>query len=116
MSLTLTPTQVADVLREILATRRGYSPLNDALSDVGCAAARKDEMRLQGRSRTMLRALLALMAFPWDGTPYRVKDAAETVGLTPLEVLRDAVLWQELGVLMHVPELRAYKRVQFLVA
>ncbi len=64
-----------------------------------------------GYSRSTLRALLVLSAFPADGTLRSLSDVAKAVDCSPSTTHRYVGTWVAVGMLERDPDSRRYRRV-----
>jgi hypothetical protein len=62
-------------------------------------------------SRVILRAVLALAAFPADGTERELTDVARQLGFSPATTHRYLGTWMAVGLLEQNPRSRRYRRV-----
>jgi len=62
-------------------------------------------------SRSTLRALLALAAFPADGSEHELTDVARQLGFSPGTTHRYVCTWMAVGLLEQDPRSRRYRRV-----
>jgi DNA-binding MarR family transcriptional regulator len=110
VSITLSSAQVAQVVRA--ATRgEGLSGLLTALNDPqnlrASVLASLDSNRY---SRSALRSLLVLTAFPLDGAERELTDVAKQLGMSPSTTHRYVATWVEVGMLERDPTSRKYRR------
>ncbi len=111
MTITLTERQVARVVREV----QGGSPL-EALPDglerlAGLRGALVPLLDDATYSRSTLRALLVLGAFPPDGGERELTDVAKQLDLSPSTTHRYIGTWMAVGLLEQHPRTRRYRRV-----
>lgn len=109
VTITLTDWQVARVMRE--AAGAGPAMVPAGLDEFG---------RLRGTvlpllddeaySRSTLRALLVLGAFPSDGSERELTDVARQLDLSPSTTHRYIGTWMALGLLEQHPRSRRYRR------
>jgi IclR helix-turn-helix domain len=110
VTITLTGGQVARVLREASA-----DPALDALPgglddfDELCGAV-LPLLEDSAYSRSTLRALLVLSAFPPDSSERELTDVARQVGLSPSTTHRYICTWTALGLLEQHARTRRYRR------
>jgi hypothetical protein len=110
VSIGLTSAQVTRVLQEAAGT-----PALETMLDVlrHPDAVRRAAHRLledPTYSRSTLRAILVLAAFPVDGRPIEVTDLAGELGLSPSTTYRYVSTWLALGLLEQDPRSRRYRR------
>jgi hypothetical protein len=110
VTITLTEWQVARVVREV----HGESHL-EALPDVehlaGMRGALVPLLDDATYSRSTLRALLVLAAFPPDGGERELTDVARQLDLSPSTTHRYIGTWMAVGLLEQHPRTRRYRRV-----
>jgi hypothetical protein len=110
VTITLTESQVARIVREV----SGESALEELPAGL-------DELsRLRGTllpllddaaySRSTLRALLVLGAFPSDGGERELTDVARQLDLSPSTTHRYIGTWMAVGLLEQHPRTRRYRR------
>ncbi len=111
VTITLTDRQVRQVLREA----SGRTSLASVLPEVGglevlrsVVLSLKDDATC---SRSTLRALLVLAAFPADGSERELSDVARQLGLSPSTTHRYIGTWMAVGMLEQDPRSRRYRRV-----
>jgi hypothetical protein len=110
VSITLTDWQVARVISEasggtgVTALLAG---LNNPQTLRSSVLALLDEERY---SRSILRALLVLGAFPADGSERELTDLARQIDLSPSTTHRYIATWTALGCLKQEPRSRRYSR------
>jgi IclR helix-turn-helix domain len=111
VTITLTDAQVARIVREASGPA-GFAPaFSSALSDPGTLA--KSVLPFladQGYSRSVLRALLVLAAFPSDGSERELSAVAEQLSLSGSTTHRYLRTWTAVGVLERDPDSRRYRR------
>jgi IclR helix-turn-helix domain len=111
VSIVLTSSQLAQVVRETSHERKGVISLLPTLNDLRCAAEVVDAHAGAGKvSRSVLRALLVLAAFPLDGTYRPLIDVSKEVGYNPSTAHRYASTWLAIGLLEQDPKSRKYRR------
>jgi hypothetical protein len=110
VTITLTDAQVARVVREA----SGRASLTELLSGVSgfeellsIVRSHMDDVKC---SRSMLRALLVLGAFPADGSERELTDVARQVGFSPSTTHRYVGTWMALGLLEQESRSRRYRR------
>lgn len=110
VTITLTEWQVARIMREVTGE-----------SGLAALPAGVDELsRLRGAlqpllddatySRSTLRALLVLGAFPVDGEERELTDVARQLDLSPSTTHRYIGTWMAVGLLEQHPRSRRYRR------
>jgi hypothetical protein len=110
ITITLTDVQVARVVREATGTP-GLITLLSGVSDLTeVRRALQPLLRDTKGSRSTLRALLVLAAFPADGSERELADIANTLDLTPSTTYRYVRTWTELELLEQDPTSRRYRR------
>jgi hypothetical protein len=110
LTITLTDSQVA----QIVGRAAGVVGLNQMLAPVdGEATIRRllDAAEdVDSYSRSTLRALMVLAAFPDDGTSREITEVARQLGLSPSTTHRYVGTWVAIGVLVQQPRTRTYRR------
>jgi DNA-binding MarR family transcriptional regulator len=106
ITITLSKTQVKQVMRgatdeDALARLGGIGALK-----LASYRERLDDDRF---SRSLLRGLMVLAAFPSDGSSRRVTDVAKQLGLGASTTHRYAITLVELGLLERDPASRHYR-------
>jgi IclR-like helix-turn-helix domain-containing protein len=108
--IALTDVQVAQVLRE---TSGGASPVR-LLAEVSDVDALRRVVRPlledEAFSRSTLRALLVLAAFPADGSERALTDVARQLGFFAGTTHRYVGTWMAVGLLEQNPRSRRYRR------
>jgi hypothetical protein len=107
--ITLTSRQVAEVLREASAGPN-VEGLLSGVGDVEAvrgALAQIDDPRC---SRSTLRAVLVLAAFPADGSEMDLRDIADRLGFSPSTTHRYVCSWLAVGLLTQDQHSRRYRR------
>jgi hypothetical protein len=110
VTITLTEWQVARILREVTG-ESGLVALPaglDALS--GLRGALQPLLDDAAYSRSTLRALLVLGAFPTDGEERELTDVAKQLDLSPSTTHRYIGTWMAVGLLEQHPRSRRYRR------
>ena len=110
VTITLTESQVARIVREVTG-ESGILALPAGLDELS---------RLRGTlqpllddaaySRSTLRALLVLGAFPADGEERELTDVARQLDLSPSTTHRYIGTWMAVGLLEQHPRSRRYRR------
>lgn len=110
VTITLTELQVARIVREVTG-ESGILALPAGLDELS---------RLRGMlqpllddaaySRSTLRALLVLGAFPTDGEERELTDVARQLDLSPSTTHRYIGTWMAVGLLEQHPRSRRYRR------
>jgi hypothetical protein len=110
LTITLTDSQVA----QIVGRAAGVVGLNQMLAPVGGEATIRRLLEaaedIDSYSRSTLRALMVLAAFPDDGTSREITDVARQLGLSPSTTHRYVGTWVAIGVLVQQPRTRTYRR------
>lgn len=108
--ITLTDGQVEQVVRAV-AGRPGVVDLLSEVSGLdmlrSVAIPMLDDLRC---SRSTLRALLVLAAFPGDGSERELADVARELEFSPSTTHRYIVTWLTVGLLEQEPRSRRYRR------
>jgi hypothetical protein len=111
VTITLTDGQV----RQVVLETTGRTSLASVLPEVGgLEALRRVVLSLKDDatcSRSTLRALLVLAAFPVDGSERELSDVARQLGLSPSTTHRYIGTWMLVGLLEQDPRSRRYRRV-----
>lgn len=111
MTITLTESQVARIVREV-AGESHLDGLPDGLEELsslrGALAPLLDDATY---SRSTLRALLVLGAFPPDGGERELTDVARQLDLSPSTTHRYIGTWMAVGLLEQHPRTRRYRRM-----
>ena len=111
VSVTLSPAQVAEVVRQ---ASDGAGRTAAMLAGLGDARELKAAMSpLLGDatySQSTLRAAQTLAAFPIDGSERALTDVARELGLSPPTTHRYVITWEALGLLERDPRSRRYSR------
>jgi DNA-binding MarR family transcriptional regulator len=107
ITITLSKTQVKQVMRG--ATDE--DALARLLGGIGALklASYRDRLDDDRFSRSLLRGLMVLAAFPSDGRSRRVTDVAKQLGLGASTTHRYAITLVELGLLERDPASRHYR-------
>jgi DNA-binding MarR family transcriptional regulator len=107
ISITLSSTQIKQIVRNT-ADGEGLAALLGRLDTLNLAsyANRADDDRF---SRSLLRGLMVLAAFPADGSARQITDVARQLGLGASTTHRYAVTLVELGLLERDPVSRHYR-------
>jgi IclR helix-turn-helix domain len=110
VTVTLTAAQIESVLRET-AGRSGITALLDGLSGrAELHGMLRTLLADQKVSRSTIRALLVLSAFPSDGTLREVTDLPAQLGLSQSTAHRYVRTWVRLGLLEQDPTTKQYRR------
>ena len=114
ITIALTDAQVARVMREA-AGESGLAPaFSSALGDPKTLSKSvRPFLADHGYSRSVLRALLVLAAFPADGAERELTAVAEQLSLSASTTHRYLRTWTAVGLLERDPETRRYRRAQF---
>jgi hypothetical protein len=110
ISITLTRAQVAEVLRKEATARPHVFSLQATLTDLPSAARVIDATHEEGLSRSTLRSLLVLIAFPEDGSYRGLAEVSKEVGYNPSTAHRYVSTWIAVGLLEQDPRSRRYRR------
>ncbi len=109
VTISLTGWQVARVLEASAAT--GLAALPQGLSEFGkLQSAVLPLLDDTAFSRSTLRALLVLGAFPADGEERELTDVARELELSPSTTHRYIGTWMAVGLLEQHPRSRRYRR------
>jgi hypothetical protein len=111
VTIALTEAQVARVLREASGSAGLAPAFSSALSDPATLA--KSVLPFladQGYSRSVLRALLVLAAFPADGSERELSAVAHQLSLSGSTTHRYLRTWTAVGLLERDPNSRRYRR------
>jgi hypothetical protein len=106
VAITLSPTQVDDVVRA--ASRSRAPSISTSIADsqgVGCLPNGASDPRL---SRSLLRGLSLLSRFGQDGAARGIVELAHDAGMSPSTAHRYASTLVELGLLQRDPKTRKY--------
>jgi IclR-like helix-turn-helix domain-containing protein len=110
VTITLTDWQVARVVREA-SVPPGLTALPVGLDDFGeLRGAVLPLLDDAAYSRSTLRALLVLGAFPPDGSERELTDVARQLDLSPSTTHRYIGTWMAVGLLEQHPRSRRYRR------
>ena len=110
VSIVLTSSQLAQVVRET-SLEQAVVSLLPALDHLRSAAEVIDAQAHDGEvSRSVLRALLVLAAFPYDGTYRALVEVARELGYNPSTTHRYVSTWLAVGLLEQDPRSRKYRR------
>lgn len=111
VSIVLTSAQLGKVMRDTSRTQDGVPSLLSTFSDLGLASKVVDAQAGSANvSRSVLRALLVLAAFPLDGTYRALADVSKEVAYNPSTTHRYASTWLAIGLLEQDPKSRKYRR------
>jgi hypothetical protein len=113
VTISLTDSQVARVMREASGPL-GFAPaFSSAMGDPKTlASAVSPFLSDHGYSRSVLRALLVLAAFPTDGRERELTAVAEQLSLSASTTHRYLRTWTAVGMLERDPDTRRYRRAQ----
>ena len=110
VTITLTDAQVAQVLDEA----SGRASVASVLPELSALdTMRSVLLSIEGDarcSRSALRALLVLAAFPGDGGERELTDVARELGFSPSTAHRYIGTWLAIGLLEQEPRSRRYRR------
>jgi AraC-like DNA-binding protein len=110
VTITLTDWQVARIVREA-AGESELASLPSGLDGLpGLRGALLPLLDDATYSRSTLRALLVLGAFPADGGELELTDVARQLGLSPSTTHRYIGTWMAVGLLEQHPRSRRYRR------
>jgi IclR helix-turn-helix domain len=111
VSIVLTSSQLAQVARETTRSGQGVASLLGTFENLSSASRSLDAQAASGHiSRSVLRALIVLAAFPCDGAHRALGDVAKQLGFSPSTVHRYASTWLAIGLLEQDPTSRQYRR------
>jgi hypothetical protein len=111
VSIVLTSSQLAQVARETSREQRGVISLLPTLNGLRSSAQVIDAQADAGKvSRSVLRALLVLAAFPPDGTYRPLVAVSKELGYNPSTTHRYVSTWLAVGLLEQDPKSRKYRR------
>lgn len=111
ITIALTDAQIARVMREASGPAGLAPAFSSALGDPETLA--KSVLPFladHGYSRSVLRALLVLAAFPADGSERELTAVAEQLSLSPSTTHRYLRTWTAVGLLERDPDSRRYRR------
>lgn len=109
ISIMLTQAQITSIMRE--GGSRASSLLG-SLEDLSAAADLIDGASAKAAvSRSTLRALLVLAAYPADGSYRALADVAREVGYNASTTHRYTSTWLAVGLLEQDPRSRRYRRI-----
>ena len=106
VSIELSKAQINRVIREAAHDGIADSRMLEQL-DVDAFNTRLDDVRF---SRSLLRGLMVLAAFPVDGSDRAVTDVAKQLGMGISTTHRYAATFVEVGLLERDPVSRRYRR------
>jgi hypothetical protein len=106
ISITLSPTQVDDVLR---SAARSRAPSVSAVIGDAPVGMLPDDTHDRRLSRSLLRGLSILSHFDADGRPKGIVELAGELGMSPSTAHRYAATLVELGLLERCPRSRKYR-------
>jgi hypothetical protein len=110
VTITLTDAQIRQVTRAATKGSRGLATLLAHQTDLRAAAqAVGSSAELRGISRSALRAMLVLCAFPTDGSYRTLAEVTQLVGLSPSTAHRYVTTWVVVGVLEQEAVTRRYR-------
>jgi IclR helix-turn-helix domain len=110
VSIVLTSSQLAQVARAASPEDRGVASLLSTFGNLGAASQILDAADTANVSRSVLRALLVLSAFPLDGAHRALADVANELGYNPSTTHRYVGTWLAIGLLEQDPKSRKYRR------
>jgi DNA-binding MarR family transcriptional regulator len=107
VSIELSKAQINRVIREAAHDTSIADPRALQQLDVDAFHTRLDDVRF---SRSLLRGLMVLAAFPADGSDRAVTDVAKQLGMGVSTTHRYASTFVEVGLLERDPVTRRYRR------
>jgi hypothetical protein len=108
--IALTDAQIRQVTRAAGDGSGGLAALLAQQTDLQAAAqAVQTSAEFDGISRSALRAVLVLCAFPMDGSYRALGEVAQLVGLSPSTAHRYVTTWVVVGVLEQEAVTRRYR-------
>ena len=110
VSIVLTSSQLAQVHRDTSSEEQGLGSLLATFENLGSASELLDAAYTANVSRSVLRALLVLAAFPLDGAYRALADVAREIGNNPSTTHRYVSTWLAIGLLEQDPKTRKYRR------
>ena len=110
LTVTLTRGQVTDVLSRVTGVLGVANLLSAVSADEATQELLLGLMDTEGYSRSTLRALLVLTAFPADGSARELTDVARQLRLSPSTTHRYVATWLATGLLIQEPRSRVYRR------
>jgi hypothetical protein len=111
VSIVLSAAQLAQVMRDSSRPEHGVPSLLSTFNDLGLASKVVDtEVGTANVSRSVLRALLVLAAFPSDGAYRALAGVSKELGYNPSTTHRYASTWLAIGLLEQDPKSRKYRR------
>jgi response regulator of citrate/malate metabolism len=110
VSIVLTRSQLAHVLREASPGQPGIASLVPGIDDLRSSSSLVVDSQSDGVSRSVLRALFVLAAFPLDGSSRSLTEVADDTGYNRSTTHRYVSTWLSVGVLEQDPKSRRYWR------
>lgn len=110
VSIVLTSSQLAQVARVTSPEDRGVGSLLSTSGNLSSASRVLDAADTANVSRSVLRALLVLAAFPLDGAYRALADVAKELGYNPSTTHRYVSTWLAIGLLEQDSKSRKYRR------
>lgn len=110
VSIVLTTSQLAQVARAASPESRGMASLLSTLGNLTSASETLNLADTGKVSRSVLRALLVLAAFPLDGAYRALADVAKELGYNASTAHRYVSTWLAIGLLEQDPKSRKYRR------
>jgi hypothetical protein len=107
VSIELSKAQINRVIREAAHDTSIADPRIFEQLDIDAFYTRLDDVRF---SRSLLRGLMVLAAFPADGSDRAVTDVAKQLGMGVSTTHRYAATFVEVGLLERDPVTRRYRR------
>ena len=108
VAITLSPAQVAQVIRQASGGVADVLAGSDHVREL--ASSMLPLLDDNTYSRTTIRAVLTLAAFPTDGSEREITDVAREVGQSPSTTHRYVRTWVAIGELEQEPYSRRYRR------
>jgi hypothetical protein len=110
VSITLTAAQLAQVARATSRGDLGVASLHGPFESLSIASRVLDATDTASVSRSVLRALLVLSAFPLNGDHRALAEVSKEVGYNPSTTHRYVNTWLAIGLLEQDPKSRKYRR------
>jgi hypothetical protein len=117
VTVTLTAAQVGAVVRSAMAPAGLLDAFSAALGEPqALVPVLMGLLEDRAYSRSVLRAVIVLAAFPSDGSERELTAVAEDVGLSPSTTHRYLRTWTAAGLLERDPDSRSYRRARISAA